>query len=75
MFIVLIFFFFQAEDGIRNRSPFRGLGDVDKRQALTTRVSNLVAWQLTDSACRAGKGVGSAKGGVLTGLPREIQRV
>ena len=25
-------FFFQAEDGIRERSPSRGLGDVYKRQ-------------------------------------------
>ena len=28
----MIFFFFQAEDGIRDRSPSRGLGDVYKRQ-------------------------------------------
>ena len=28
-----MFFFFQAEDGIRDRSPSRGLGDVYKRQA------------------------------------------
>ena len=28
------FFFFQAEDGIRDRSPSRGLGDVYKRQFL-----------------------------------------
>src|SRR5680860_1746156 len=28
------FFFFQAEDGIRDRSPSRGLGDVYKRQTL-----------------------------------------
>ncbi len=34
------FFFFQAEDGIRDRSPSRGLGDVYKRQATTTGVSN-----------------------------------
>ena len=27
-----IVFFFQAEDGIRDRSPSRGLGDVYKRQ-------------------------------------------
>ena len=27
-FILLFFFFFQAEDGIRDRSPSRGLGDV-----------------------------------------------
>ncbi len=35
----MLFFFFQAEDGIRDRSPSRGLGDVYKRQWLTTRVS------------------------------------
>ena len=29
-----MFFFFQAEDGIRDRSPSRGLGDVYKRQIL-----------------------------------------
>ena len=28
-------FFFQAEDGIRDRSPSRGLGDVYKRQRLS----------------------------------------
>ena len=28
----LVVFFFQAEDGIRGRSPSRGLGDVYKRQ-------------------------------------------
>ena len=39
------FFFFQAEDGIRDRSPSRGLGDVYKRQPL-------------DPAIFAGGGVG-----------------
>ena len=34
---MLLFFFFQAEDGIRDRSPSRGLGDVYKRQALSNR--------------------------------------
>ena len=29
--------FFQAEDGIRDRSPSRGLGDVYKRQLLRVR--------------------------------------
>ena len=29
----IIVFFFQAEDGIRDRSPSRGLGDVYKRQS------------------------------------------
>ena len=28
------YFFFQAEDGIRDRSPSRGLGDVYKRQGM-----------------------------------------
>ena len=28
----MVGFFFQAEDGIRDRSPSRGLGDVYKRQ-------------------------------------------
>ena len=31
--------FFQAEDGIRDRSPSRGLGDVYKRQRLTWLIS------------------------------------
>ena len=30
--LYVVFFFFQAEDGIRDRSPSRGLGDVYKRQ-------------------------------------------
>src|SRR5680860_1662502 len=36
MFLLYFFFFFQAEDGIRDRSPSRGLGDVYKRQSLPT---------------------------------------
>ena len=35
----LVFFFFQAEDGIRDRSPSRGLGDVYKRQVHRSRQS------------------------------------
>ena len=31
--LAVYFFFFQAEDGIRDRSPSRGLGDVYKRQS------------------------------------------
>ena len=31
-FVVVIFFFFQAEDGIRDLVRSRGLGDVYKRQ-------------------------------------------
>ena len=35
---MFIFVFFQAEDGIRDRSPSRGLGDVYKRQAATGNI-------------------------------------
>ena len=39
-----MFFFFQAEDGIRDAQESRGLGDVYKRQALAgTPVSEVVA--------------------------------
>ena len=34
LFVVALFFFFQAEDGIRDLVRSRGLGDVYKRQAL-----------------------------------------
>ena len=37
----VFFFFFQAEDGIRDRSPSRGLGDVYKRQQLSTTAATL----------------------------------
>ena len=33
-FVVFVFFFFQAEDGIRDAQESRGLGDVYKRQYL-----------------------------------------
>ena len=36
---VLVFFFFQAEDGIRYLVRSRGLGDVYKRQQLRDRVA------------------------------------
>ena len=35
-------FFFQAEDGIRDRSPSRGLGDVYKRQGTPLHVCTAV---------------------------------
>ena len=35
VFVVLILFFFQAEDGIRDLVRSRGLGDVYKRQSFT----------------------------------------
>src|SRR5674536_218641 len=34
LWVCLFFFFFQAEDGIRDAQESRGLGDVYKRQAL-----------------------------------------
>ena len=37
VFLFLIFFFFQAEDGIRDLVRSRGLGDVYKRQLLFWR--------------------------------------
>ena len=37
--IAVAFFFFQAEDGIRDLVRSRGLGDVYKRQALLQRLS------------------------------------
>eukprot|EP00658_Telonema_sp_P-2_P072908 TRINITY_DN61991_c0_g1_i2.p1 TRINITY_DN61991_c0_g1~~TRINITY_DN61991_c0_g1_i2.p1 ORF type:complete len:247 (+),score=78.91 TRINITY_DN61991_c0_g1_i2:41-781(+) len=39
-FVVGFFFFFQAEDGIRDAQESRGLGDVYKRQALSIDVRN-----------------------------------
>ena len=38
----IIIDFFQAEDGIRDRSPSRGLGDVYKRQVLS-----IIGWSIT----------------------------
>mgnify|MGYP007111994061 CR=1 FL=1 len=35
---VVVVFFFQAEDGIRDLVRSRGLGDVYKRQVLTFRI-------------------------------------
>eukprot|EP01016_Furgasonia_blochmanni_P012177 TRINITY_DN1580_c0_g2_i1.p2 TRINITY_DN1580_c0_g2~~TRINITY_DN1580_c0_g2_i1.p2 ORF type:complete len:261 (-),score=112.34 TRINITY_DN1580_c0_g2_i1:2-784(-) len=41
-----IFFFFQAEDGIRDRSPSRGLGDVYKRQKQYTAMRDAPSFGL-----------------------------
>ena len=46
-------FFFQAEDGIRDRSPSRGLGDVYKRQALRMFGIATTMMPLTASAMSA----------------------
>ena len=42
-----IFFFFQAEDGIRDLVRSRGLGDVYKRQLLYKAVTELLRISLT----------------------------
>ena len=39
--VVYFFFFFQAEDGIRDLVRSRGLGDVYKRQAIALTTTNL----------------------------------
>ena len=41
-FILLFFFFFQAEDGIRDLVRSRGLGDVYKRQEETKATIRLI---------------------------------
>ena len=44
IFIVFFFFFFQAEDGIRDLVRSRGLGDVYKRQRLNSFEINRRWW-------------------------------
>ena len=46
----LIFFFFQAEDGIRDLVRSRGLGDVYKRQELFGPTIAVVAEQIANAA-------------------------
>ena len=50
----LFFFFFQAEDGIRDRSPSRGLGDVYKRQYMDDM---LLSAPTVNSAITDGKAI------------------
>ena len=42
----LVFFFFQAEDGIRDLVRSRGLGDVYKRQRWNTAPSRFRQWPM-----------------------------
>ena len=54
---VLCFFFFQAEDGIRDLVRSRGLGDVYKRQGQ----GNLFDRAVLAAECRVGLRLGRAK--------------
>ena len=66
--VVLFFFFFQAEDGIRDRSPSRGLGDVYKRQEIWGALSDITA---SDFECES-----RIYGGGLKKIePRELSLV
>ena len=56
-------FFFQAEDGIRDRSPSRGLGDVYKRQEHYGKI------YLTDRGIFVAKAVRAQLETVLTHFP------
>eukprot|EP01016_Furgasonia_blochmanni_P018112 TRINITY_DN20688_c0_g1_i2.p1 TRINITY_DN20688_c0_g1~~TRINITY_DN20688_c0_g1_i2.p1 ORF type:complete len:290 (+),score=52.07 TRINITY_DN20688_c0_g1_i2:23-871(+) len=47
-------FFFQAEDGIRDRSPSRGLGDVYKRQGKYTLQGRKIVFNLSKSNRKPG---------------------
>src|SRR5665647_1118391 len=64
---MLCFFFFQAEDGIRDRSPSRGLGDVYKRQV---RYGRFFAGPGISTRCPSTTPVGLALG---PDLPRADQ--
>ena len=56
VFAVLLFFFFQAEDGIRDLVRSRGLGDVYKRQSLPfVNISFLLASPQNPSATASNK--------------------
>src|SRR5664279_6018823 len=59
IFVCFRFFFFQAEDGIRDRSPSRGLGDVYKRQGVDIDVfvaAHRAEWaRLEELVRRAGR--------------------
>ena len=54
------FFFFQAEDGIRDLVRSRGLGDVYKRQAVGSSTGMYLMYNLfSDDALKAGKDLSS----------------
>ena len=57
-------FFFQAEDGIRDRSPSRGLGDVYKRQIMDGVTPGMTVGASTEAL--AGEGMIVTAGGIDT---------
>ena len=66
--LVVVFFFFQAEDGIRDLVRSRGLGDVYKRQSWARASSRLVATCLSKLPARNDARRRAAKGRALTCL-------
>eukprot|EP00658_Telonema_sp_P-2_P057007 TRINITY_DN4546_c0_g2_i1.p1 TRINITY_DN4546_c0_g2~~TRINITY_DN4546_c0_g2_i1.p1 ORF type:complete len:324 (-),score=68.45 TRINITY_DN4546_c0_g2_i1:116-1087(-) len=48
---IRFFFFFQAEDGIRDAQESRGLGDVYKRQGINAEYGGLTAETMGDTTC------------------------
>ncbi len=68
VFTIYSFFFFQAEDGIRDVLGSRGLGDVYKRQCETTGVSNPVC----SPRFRASASVAVQQTAFATGVPPNI---
>ena len=49
---MIVFFFFQAEDGIRDLVRSRGLGDVYKRQQYGDEEEALQGWVGNEALCR-----------------------
>ena len=74
MFFFFVYFFFQAEDGIRDLVRSRGLGDVYKRQGLS--VSQLVstAWA-SASTFRGSDKRGGANGARIRLAPQKDWKV
>ena len=58
------FFFFQAEDGIRDLVRSRGLGDVYKRQVLAGNRALEARREITDASAVGLENQGEASGGV-----------
>ena len=73
-YIVLVFccfFFFQAEDGIRDLVRSRGLGDVYKRQTLYS-LTLLLSEMVLDICITNFTSVITAPGGIKSFTPKEI---